>query len=66
MDHAMKQSSNQFHEIFFSYLKMFSVQYRKNTTVEDNKKKEYSYIYIYIYIYTNIYTYILCDKHDLK
>ena len=27
----------------FSYLKMFSMQYRKNTAVEDNKKKnEYS------------------------
>ena len=42
MDRAMKQSSNQFHKLFFSYLKMFSVQCRKNTIVEDNKKKEYS------------------------
>ena len=55
---------------------MFSIQCRKNITVEHNKKRMnitkfiniytniYKYIYIYIYIY--IYTYIICDKNDSK
>ena len=48
----------------FSYLKMFSKQRRKNITVEDNKKR--MNITNFINIYTNIYTYIICDKSDLK
>ena len=47
-----------------SYLKMFSMQCRKNTTVEDNKKR--MYIADFINIYTNIYTYIICDGNDSK
>ena len=39
MDCAMKQSTHQFHKLFFSYLKMFSMQCRKNITVEDNTKR---------------------------
>ena len=48
----------------FSYLKMFSIQCRKNITVEDNKKR--MNITNFINIYTNIYTYIICDKNDSK
>ena len=44
----------------FSYLKMFSMQCRKNITVEDNKKR--MNIANFINIYTNIYTYIICDE----
>ena len=48
----------------FSYLKMFSMQCRKNITIEDNKKR--INITNFINIYTNIYTYIICDKNDSK
>ena len=48
----------------FSYLKMFSMQCRKNITVEDNKKR--MNIANFINIYTNIYTYIICDENDSK
>ena len=48
----------------FSYLKMFSIQCRKNMTVEDNQKR--MNIANFINIYTNIYTYIICDKNDSK
>ena len=48
----------------FSYLKMFSMQCRKNIKVEDNKKS--MNITNFINIYTNIYTYIICDKSDSK
>ena len=49
---------------FFSYLKMFSMQCRKNITVEDNKKR--MNIANFINIYINIYTYIIFDKNDSK
>ena len=62
-DRAMKQSTRQFHKIF-SYLKMFSMQCRKNSTVEDNKKR--MNIANFLNIYTNIYTYITCDENDSK
>ena len=48
----------------FSYLKMLSMQCRKNITVEDNKKR--MNIANFINIYTNIYTYIICDENDSK
>ena len=48
----------------FSYLKMFSIQCRKNMTVEDNQKR--MNIANFINIYTNIYTYIKCEKNDSK
>ena len=48
----------------FSYLKIFSTQCIKNITVEDNKKR--TSITDFINIYTNIYTYIIRDKNDLK
>ena len=46
----------------FSCFKMFSIQCRKNITVEDNQK--IMHITKFINIYTNIYTYIICDKND--
>ena len=48
----------------FSYLKMFSMQCRKNITVEDNKKR--MNITNFINIYANIYFYFICDKNDSK
>ena len=43
---------------------MFSMQCRKNITVEDNKKR--MNIFNFINIYANIYTYIICDENDSK
>ena len=48
----------------FSYLKVFSMQCRKNITVEDNKKR--MNIANFINIYTNIYNYIIFDENDSK
>ena len=48
----------------FSYLKMFSMQCRKIIIVEDNKKR--MSICNFTNAYTNIDTYIICDKNDLK
>ena len=47
-----------------SYVKMISMQCRKNITVEYNKKR--MNITNIINKYTNIYTYIICDKNDSK
>ena len=54
MDRAMKQLTHQ----------LFSMQFRKDITVEDNKKR--MNIANFINIYTNIYTYIICDENDSK
>ena len=51
MDCAMKQSTHQFHKIYFSYLKMFSMQCRKNITVEDNKKRMNITNFVNMFIY---------------
>ena len=48
----------------FSYLKMFSMQCRKNVTVKDNKNR--MNIANFINIYTNIYTCIICDANESK
>ena len=40
------------------------MQWRKNITVEDNKKK--MNIAYFITIYTNMYTYVICDENDSK
>ena len=48
----------------FSCLKLISMQCRKNTTVEDNKK--IMNIANFINIYANVYTYIKCDENDSK
>ena len=51
-------------ENIFSYLKMFSMQCRKNITVEDNKIR--MNITNFINIYTSIHTYIIYHKNDWK
>ena len=55
MDRSKKQSTSHFEKNIFSYLKMFSIQCRKNITVEDNKKRmniaNFINIYTYVYIY---------------
>ena len=43
---------------------MFSMQCRKNITVEDNKKR--MNITNFTNIYTSIYIYIICDKNESK
>ena len=48
----------------FSYLKMFSMQCRKDITVEDNKKRMNTTNFINKY--ANTYTYILCEENDSK
>ena len=48
----------------FSYLKMPSMQCRKNITVEVNKKR--MNITNFTNIYRNIYTDITCKKNDSK
>ena len=48
----------------FSYLEMFSMQYKKNITVEDNKKRKNTANFINIY--RDIYTYIICDESNSK
>ena len=48
----------------FSYLKIFSMQCRKNITVEDNKERKN--ISNFINTYTTIYTYIIHDRNDSK
>ena len=53
-----------FSQNIFSFLKMFSIECRKNITVEDNKKR--MNITNFINKDTNIYTYIICDKNDSK
>ena len=52
----------------FSYLKMFSMQCRKNITVEDNKKRmnitNFTNIYIQIYISISYVTKMTQNKND--
>ena len=64
MDHSMKQSTHQFHKIFFHISKFLAFNAENNITTEDNKKR--MNIANFINIYTNIYTYIICDKNDSK
>ena len=62
MGRAMKQSTHQFHQIFFHISKCLACNVEENITVEDNKKR--MNITNFKNIYTNIYTYIICDKND--
>ena len=59
----LEQSTSQFHN-FFSYLKMFRIQCRKNIAAEDSRK--IMNIAYFLNIYTNIYTYIISDENDSK
>ena len=50
MDDAIKQSTHQFHKIFF-HISMFNMQCRKNITVEDKKRMNITnFINITLYI----------------
>ena len=65
----MKQSKEAISQNVFSYLKMFSMQCRKNITVEDNKKRMnianlYIQIYIQIYIPILYVTKMTQNKND--
>ena len=53
-----------FSQKIFSYLKMFSMQCRKNTTVEDNKERRN--ITNFINMYTNIYIPILMSATNVN
>ena len=64
MDHAIKQSTHQFHKIFFHISKCLAFNAENNITTKDNKKR--MNIANFINIYTNIYTYIICDKNVSK
>ena len=73
MVRAMKQSTHQFHKIFFHISKCSACNAEKNITVGDNKKimsianfiNIYTNICTYI-IYTNICTYVICDENESK
>ena len=63
MDRAMKQSTHQFHKIFFHISKFLACNAEKHysVTVEDKKIMN---IAIYIYIYK--YIYLICDENGTK
>ena len=50
MDRAMKQSTRQFHKIFFHISKCLACNAEKNITVEDNKKRMNRANFINIYL----------------
>ena len=55
MDRAMKQSTHQFHKIFFHISKCLACNAKKTTTVEDNKKRmNIANFMVYIEIYIPI------------
>ena len=64
LDRSCYETIDSISQNIFSYLKMFSIQCRKNITVEDNKKR--MNMANFINVYANIYTYINCDKNDSK
>ena len=64
LDRSCYEAIDSISQNIFSYLKMFSIQCRKNITVEDNKKR--MNIANFINVYANIYTYIICDENDSK
>ena len=63
MDRAMKQSTHQFHKIFFHISKCLARNAKKNITGEDKKRMN---ITNFINIYTDIYTYIISNENDSK
>ena len=64
MDRAMKQSTHQFHKIFFHISKCLACNAEKLLQLKITKKR--MNITNFINIYTNIDTYIICDKNDSK
>ena len=63
MDWAMKQSTHQFHKIFFYISKCLACNAEKTLQLKITKKMN---IANFLNIYTNIYTYVICDKNDSK
>ena len=65
MDRAMKQSTHQFHKMFFHISKCLACIAEKTLPLKITKNE---YIANFVNIYTNIYIYtcILCDKNDSK
>ena len=61
MDRAKKQSTHQFHKIFFHISKYFACNAEKLLQLKIKKGMN---ITNFINIYANIYTYIICDKDD--
>ena len=60
----MKQSAHQFHKKDFHISKCLACNAKKNTTVDDQKKK--MNLANFRNTYTNTYTYIICDENDSK
>ena len=65
MDRLMKQSTRQFHKIFFHISKCLACNAEKALQLKITKENEMN-IANFINIYTNIYTYIICDENDSK
>ena len=59
----MKQSTHQFHKIFFHISKCLACNAEKTLQLKITKKMN---IANFLNIYTNIYTYVICDKNDSK
>ena len=64
MDRDMKQSTHQFHKLFFHTSKCLARNTEKTFQLKRAKKR--MNIGNFINIYTNIYTYIICDENDSK
>ena len=59
----MKQSTRQFHKIFFHISKCLACNAGETLQLKITKKMN---IANFINTYTNIYTYIICDENDSK
>ena len=62
MDCAMRQSTHQFHKIFFRISKCLVYNAEKALQLKIINKN----IANFIKIYANIYTYIICDENDSR
>ena len=65
MGRAIKQSTHQFHKIFFHISKCLACNTEKTLQLKITKKIKMNITNL-INIYTNIYTRIICDKNDSK
>ena len=63
MDRAMKQSTHQFHKIFFHISKCLACNAEETLQLKNKKRMN---IANFINIYTNIYNYTICDENDSK
>ena len=65
MGRAIKQSTHQFHKIFFHISKCLACNTEKTLQLKITKKIKMNITNL-INIYTNIYTHIICDENDSK